>query len=128
MLSQRLDSRLPYAAFSASSESLQLEIDFETFFSTVEGSGIVRLEVGGRLVAAPLPSFRSRGRRDAQICVGRPWLQLGPFAREHPTLWWHMYIQTYLITNILLVSHSTEREIALRTGLTWSHFAILRAA
>ena len=72
LLSQLLDSRLPYAAFSASSESLQLEIDFETFFSTAEGSGIVRLEVGGRLVAAPLPSFRSRGRRDAQIGVGRP--------------------------------------------------------
>ena len=54
------------------SESPQLEIDFETFFSTAEGSGIIRLEVGGRLVAAPLPSFRSRGRRDAQNCVGRP--------------------------------------------------------
>ena len=67
---------VPNAAFSASSESLQLDIDFETFFLTAEGSGIIRLEVGGRLVAAPLPSFRSRGRRDAQIGValGRPWL------------------------------------------------------
>ena len=70
LLSQLLDSRLPYAAFSASSESLQLEIDFETFFSTAEGSGIVRLEVGGRLVAAPLPSFRSRRRRTLEKGAG----------------------------------------------------------
>ena len=90
LLSQLLDSRLPYAAFSASSESLQLEIDFETFFSTAEGSGIVRLEVGGRLVAAPLPSFRSRGRRDAQIGVGRPWLRTGPFAWEIRRCVWEL--------------------------------------
>ena len=27
----------------------------DLFFSTAEGSGIIRLEVGGRLVSAPLP-------------------------------------------------------------------------
>ena len=36
-------------------------------------------------------------------------------------------LQTYLINIILLVSHSTELEISPRTGLTWWHFAILRA-
>ena len=46
---------MPNAAFSASSESLQLEFDFDTFSSTAEGSGIIRLGVGGRLVSAPLP-------------------------------------------------------------------------
>ena len=66
----------------ASSESLQLEMDFETFFPTAEGSGDIHLEVGGQLVATPLPSFRSRRRQTLKMSAGRPWLKVGPFARS----------------------------------------------
>ena len=34
--------------------------------------------------------------------------------------------QTYLVTNILLLSYSTERMTSTRTGLTWRHLGILR--
>ena len=67
MLKQYITSRLPNVALLASSESLKLEIDFETFFPTAEGSGGIHMEVGGQLFAAPLPSFRSRRRRTLKM-------------------------------------------------------------
>ena len=73
---------MPNASLLASSESLQLEMDFETFFPTAEGSGDIHLEVGGQLVAAPLPSFRSRRRQTLKMSAGRPWLKVGPFVRS----------------------------------------------
>ena len=86
LLKQHLTSRLTNVALLASLESLKLEIDFYTFFPTAEGNGGIHLEVGGQLVATPLPSFRSRRRRTLKMGAGRPWLRTGPFAREHPTV------------------------------------------
>ena len=83
---------MPNASLLASSESLQLEMDFETFFPTAEGSGDIHLEVGGQLFATPLPSFRSRRRQTLKMSAGRPWLKVGPFARSilRSGKLWHM--------------------------------------
>ena len=70
LLSQRLDSRLPYAAFSTSSERMQIDIEFETFAPMAEGGGDAHLEVGGRLIASPLPPFRSRRRETLKKGAG----------------------------------------------------------
>ena len=82
----RLDSPLLTAAFSVSLESMQLEINVETLLPTAEGSSGIVLEVGGREIASPLPSFRSRRRGTLEEDACEPWPEMRAVCQDDPTL------------------------------------------
>ena len=67
---------------------MQLEINVETLLPTAEGSSGIVLEVGGREIASPLPSFRSRRRGTLEEDACEPWPEMRAVCQGHPTLWY----------------------------------------